>query len=92
MSETDLLEMTKANLQMASSAFDEFIKKLIQAAMISIREYGIYLNLDNIRDCNLVVMYTSYLFNKRKAENSGMPRMLQMAMHNRLFSEKMRGD
>ena len=92
MTNTELLEMTKANLQMASSAYDNYIQNLIGVARTSIRDYGISIDLSNIRDCNIVVMYASYLFNKRRSENSEMPRMLTQALRNRLFSEKMRGD
>lgn len=92
MTNTELLEMTKANLQMASSAFDTYLENLIDVARASISEYGITIDDSEVKDCNLIVMYASYLFSKRRSENSEMPRMLAQAMRNRLFSEKMRGD
>lgn len=91
MTNTELLTMVKANLQMASSAFDSYLEQLIEVAKENLREYGIALT-ESISDSNLIVMYTSYLFNKRRSENSAMPRMLTLAMRNRLFGQKMRGD
>lgn len=91
MTNTDLLTMVKANIQMASSAFDTYLGQLVEVAKESIEAYGITLN-DSIQDANIIVMYASYLWQKRKADDSGMPRMLTMAMRNRLFAEKMRGE
>lgn len=91
MTNTDLLTMVKANIQMASSAFDTYLGQLVEVAKESIEAYGITLN-DSIQDANIIVMYASYLWQKRKSDDSGMPRMLTMAMRNRLFAEKMRGE
>ena len=55
--------MTKSNLQIAGSSFDDY-------------------------DCNLIVMYTSYLYRKRVGDDPVMPRMLRYALNNRVFAEK----
>lgn len=91
MTNTELLTMVKSNIQMASSAFDTYLGQLVEVAKENIREYGIEVT-DSIADANLIVMYASYLWDKRKSENSAMPRMLTMALRNRLFGQKMRGD
>ncbi len=58
---------------------------------------GITLDLSDIGDCNLLVMYAAYLYRKRAESTvnnnmtwvAGMPRMLRYAMNNRLFAQKM---
>lgn len=102
MTDAELLTMTKANLQLMTPAFDDFISMLIQVSKKSIEQEGIVLDVSDIADCNLVVMYTSYLY-RRRAENNentaywteanqyfDMPRMLRHALNNRLFAQKMR--
>lgn len=102
MTDAELLTMTKANLQLLTPAFDVFISQLISVSKESIKQEGIALDLSDIIDCNLVVMYASYLY-RRRAENNentaywteanqyfDMPRMLRHALNNRLFSQKMR--
>lgn len=102
MTDAELLTMAKANLQLLTSAFDVYITQLIKVSESEIRREGIILDLSDIADCNLVVMYASYLY-RRRAENNentaywteanqyfDMPRMLRHALNNRLFSQKMR--
>lgn len=98
MTNDELLELTKMNLQIASSAFDDYLTALIiPAAKSAIEQEGITLDLSDIGDCNLVVMYAAYLYRKRAESTvngnlswaAGMPRMLRYALNNRLFSQKM---
>lgn len=90
MTDADLLALSKANLQITSSAYDAYLSHLIGAAKNEITREGITLSLDAIDDCNLIVMYASYLYRKR-AEDGPMPRMLRYALNNRLFAEKVGG-
>lgn len=98
MTNDELLELTKLNLQIAGSAFDEYLSTLIiPAAKSAITQEGITLDLSDIGDCNLVIMYAAYLYRKRAESTvngnlswaAGMPRMLRYALNNRLFSQKM---
>ncbi len=90
MTTAELLTYTKLNLQLASTAFDDYLSTLIiPAAQEAITKEGITLDLDTLTDCNLVVMYASYLYRKRTDSDASMPRMLRYALNNRLFSEKM---
>lgn len=92
MTNDELLELTKLNLQIAGSAFDDYLSTLIiPAAQSAIAEEGITLDLSEIGDCNLVVMYAAYLYRKRAETeaSAGMPRMLRYALNNRLFAQKM---
>lgn len=102
MTDADLLKMTKANLQLLTTAFDEYITMLINVSKKEIEREGITLDLDAIDDCNLVIMYASFLYRRRTENNENtaywteanqyfdMPRMLRHALNNRLFSQKMR--
>lgn len=84
--------MVKLNLQIAGSAFDEYIEDLIiPAAEAEIAREGITLDFENsIGDANLLVMYAGYLYRRRADySDAGMPRMLRYALNNRLFAQKM---
>ena len=88
MTDAELLMMTKSNLQIAGSTWDAYLAQLIIAAQEAIATQGITLDLEQVSDCNLVVMYASYLYRKRADDNPAMPRMLRYELNNRLFSQK----
>lgn len=99
MNQYELLGLVKMNLQLAGTAFDDYLTTLIiPAAEAAIRQEGITLDLSDMGDCNLVVMYAAYLYRKRAESTvngnlswaAGMPRMLRYALNNRLFSQKMK--
>ena len=66
-----------------------YLNQAISAAQAFITREGINLT-DSVEDGQLVEMYAAYLIRKR-AEDTGMPRMLRWALNNRLFSEKASG-
>lgn len=88
MTDAQLLVLLKYNLEMISTSFDNYLTHLIDVAKLEIAQEGITLSLSDVLDCNLVVMYAAYLFQKRKT-NEPMSRMLRYALNNRLFKEKM---
>ena len=89
MTDEQVLAMTKLNLQLTGTAFDGYLSELIiPAAKKAISQEGITLDLTDLNDCNIVVMYASYLYRKRADTEAGMPRMLRYALNNRLFAEK----
>lgn len=89
MTDEQILAMTKLNLQLAGGAFDTYLSDLIiPAAKKAITQEGITLDLTDLNDVNIVVMYSSYLYRKRADSEAGMPRMLRYALNNRLFAEK----
>ena len=90
MTDEQILEMLKSNLDKTTSVKDDYLKFLIDASKEKIAEEGITLDLSKSGDVNLVVMYAAYLFRKRAEDNPVMPRMLRYALNNRLFSEKMK--
>lgn len=88
----DILSMLKTDLGiMQTTIYDERLDQYIEAAKDSIKEEGITLDLENVKDCQLVVMYAAWTWRKRDS-GEGMPRMLRYALNNRLFSEKVRSD
>ena len=86
MTDEQILEMLKSNLDTTTSVKDDYLKFLIDASKEKIAEEGITLDLNKSGDVNLVVMYAAYLFRKRAEDNPVMPRMLRYALNNRLFS------
>lgn len=84
-----MLVALKVDLGITTTAYDGRLTQILNSATKYIETEGITLE-DTIDDGNLVVMYASWLWQKRK-ENIGMPRMLRWAMNNRLFTEKTNG-
>lgn len=86
MANENLMPLLKLNLQIATNAFDELLSFQLDAAKNLIAREGILLD-DTAEDSMLVVMYASYLYNKRNS-NEPMPRMLRYALNNRIFSKR----
>ena len=84
-----MLVALKVDLGITTTAYDERLIQILNSSTKYIEAEGITLE-NTIEDGNLVVMYASWLWQKRK-ENIGMPRMLRWAMNNRLFTEKTNG-
>ena len=95
-----LLAMLKNNLQLMTDWMDEEAKtaketelsQYIKASANFIEREGITLDFSQIDDELLVVMYSSWLYEKRLNGVSVMPRMLRINLNNRVFSEKLRSD
>ena len=88
---SEILTMTKNDLQIAGDTFDEYLLNLIAVAQSAIEREGVVIKLDSMEDCGLVVMYASYLYRKRASSDPVMPRHLRYALNNRLFSQKTKG-
>lgn len=63
-----------------------YLSQCILSAQDMIAQEGIVLGA-SAEDAQLVEMYAAYLVRKR-ANDTGMPRMLRWALNNRLFSQK----
>ena len=87
MTDAELLILIKTNLAIASTVWDDYLYTLIDVARQSIKREGITLQ-DTAEDNNLIVMYVAYLYRKRAESTAGMPRMLRLALNNRVFAEK----
>lgn len=91
MTNGDLLAMTKSNLQLMGTTWDEYLTQLIEVSTREIEREGVVLDQTQIDDCNLIVMYASYLYRKRNTDGP-MPRMLRYALNNRLFAGKVEAE
>ena len=87
MTDSDILEVLKIDLQLSSTALDSYLTTLIEAAKGYIATEGITLR-ETAEDGMLVEMYAAYLYRRRREENVQMPRMLRWALNNRLMTEK----
>ena len=87
MTDADILEILKIDLQVSSTALDPYLNKLIASAREYIATEGIHLTVAP-GDGMLVEMYAAYLYRRRREENVAMPRMLRWALNNRLMAEK----
>lgn len=88
MTEKEILEILKMDLQISAAQYESYLLRLISRAKDAITEEGIVLKDDSIADGMLVETYAAYLYRKRKGENTAMPRSLRYALNNRLFSQK----
>lgn len=91
MTKDDILTILKANLDLlqVSNERQAFLNHCIDSAIAFMEREGVSFSSPySIEDGSLIVMYASYLFNKRKTDE-GMPRMLRWALNNRLFAQKM---
>ena len=86
MSNDDILEMVKADLQILNHTFDKYLLQLIEVAKIEITREGITIQ-DNIDDMQTIEMYASYLYRKRAEQDTSMPRMLRYRLNNRIWAE-----
>ena len=88
MTSEEKLVLLKQDLQMLTSANDDFLKSLILAAETAIQREGITL-VDGDMDIDMaVVQYAAYLFRKRASNETAMPRFLRWRLNNILMSQK----
>lgn len=86
------LVILKQDLQMLTTANDEYLGTLLDLAAGAIQREGIKL-IEDDTECDMaVVQYAAYLFRKRAAADTTMPRFLRWQLNNLLFSQKAGGD
>ena len=83
-----LLAMLKVDLGITTTAYDPRLTQYIESAIRQIRREGAVLDLSEVDDMQLVVMYAAWTW-RRRDSGEGMPRMLRYQLNNRIFSEKM---
>ena len=84
-----LLSALKIDLGITTNAYDERFVQYIRSSYEAITEEGIILDVLSMKDQQLVVLYSAWMWRKRD-NGEGMPRMIRYALNNRLFSQKMR--
>lgn len=88
---TTLLSMLKTDIGITATAYDDRLKQYIQNAYKNIKAEGAQtLNVEDIEDAQLVVMYSAWMW-RRRDSGDGMPRMVRYALNNRVLGEKARG-
>ena len=91
-----LLTMLEYNLELIFDYMDAQSRQeketqlgyYLDAAIEYIETEGVTLNYGSTGDNILIVMYASYLYEKRNDGVSVMPRALRYALNNRVFKEK----
>lgn len=87
----DLLVMLKTDLQITTTAYDDRLTQILEAAESAIRAEGVEtLDANDSLDAQLIVMYAAWLWRQRD-DMSGMPRMLRYQLNNRVLGEVMGG-
>lgn len=84
-----LLTMLKTDLGFKSTAYDDRLLQYIDSAKTAIEREGITLGSAS-DDSELIVMYASWKWRNRQT-GIEMPRMLRLALNDRLFAEKASG-
>lgn len=87
MNHAEKLTVLKSDLQMMTSANDEYLLRLLDQAKNAIEREGIKLENDIEHDM-LQIQYAAYLFRKRGSPETAMPKFLRWEMNNILFSQK----
>lgn len=95
MTEQEKLSMLKADLQMLTSANDEYLTTLLGIAEAAMTREGI-VNDDTSDYYGCQISYAAYLFRKRAANTGAgettMPRFLRYQLNNILLSQKARAE
>ena len=87
MTNEEKLILLKKDLQMLTSANDEYLSALLSQATSAIQTEGIVLDT-SIEGEMAVVEYAAYLFRKRASTETAMPRFLRWNLNNILMKQK----
>ena len=90
MRDEDRLEILKKDLQMLTSSNDEYLEILLKQSKAAITREGIDLEI-GIEGDMAVIQYAAYLFRKRSAQDTSMPRYLRLQLNNLKISQKGKG-
>ena len=83
-----ILKSLKVDLGILSTtAYDERLTEIIKSSYQMITREGATLDVSNLEDAQLVVMYSAWTW-RRRDTGEGMPRMLRWALNNRILDEK----
>lgn len=87
MTDAELLELFKLQIQILTDALDEYLEHVLNARKGMIRREGIVEDLSSSEYIQILLMQAAYLYNKRDT-GEGEPRALRFAKNNLLFSQK----
>ena len=87
MTAAEKLVLLKKDLQMMTSSNDDYLENLLAMAEKAMPREGI--QMDGGIECDMTqVQYAAYLFRKRGAADTAMPRYLRYQLNNILFGQK----
>lgn len=88
---TSILKSLKVDLGiLRTTAYDERLTEIIKSSFQMITREGATLDVSNLEDAQLVVMYSAWTWRKRDT-GEGMPRMLRWALNNRILGQNANG-
>lgn len=84
----DKLIILKQDLQLLTSANDEYLLYLLEFSKDLMAREGVSYKAGDL-ECDMVnIHYAAYLFRKRGGQETAMPRFLRWELNNLLFSQK----
>ena len=88
---TSILKSLKVDLGiLRTTAYDERLTEIIKSSFRMITREGATLDVSNLEDAQLVVMYSAWTW-RRRDTGEGMPRMLRWALNNRILGQNANG-
>lgn len=88
---TSILSSLKVDLGiLRTTAYDERLTEIIKSSFQMITREGATLDVSNLEDAQLVVMYSAWTW-RRRDTGEGMPRMLRWALNNRILGQNANG-
>lgn len=88
MTQEEKLIILKQDLQMITSVNDSYLRTLLDLSEKAIETEGIALTENDIECDMAAIQYAAYLFRKRAATDTTMPRYLRYMLNNLLFKQK----
>lgn len=88
MNTQEKLVVLKQDLQLLTSSNDEYLSTLLDLSAQAIQTEGIRLIENDLESDMAVIQYAAYLFRKRAAPDTTMPRFLRWQLNNLLMSQK----
>lgn len=88
---TSILKSLKVDLGiLRTTAYDERLTEIIKSSFQMITREGATLDVSNLEDAQLVVMYSAWTW-RRRDTGEGMSRMLRWALNNRILGQNANG-
>lgn len=88
---TSILKSLKVDLGiLRTTAYDERLTEIIKSSFQMITREGATLDVSDLEDAQLVVMYSAWTW-RRRDTGEGMPRMLRWALNNRILGQNANG-
>lgn len=88
MNNGEMLQILKHDLQLTTTANDDYLVKLLEASKKLIEREGVTLENTGIEGDLIVCHYAAYLFRKRASSETAMPKFLRRELNNLLLSQK----